>query len=380
MVVVGGGAAGLSVAYHLARMGVKVTVLEKKWIGYGASGRNAGGVRAQFTSRENIVLAREGLRLWPKLSAELGFNTLFHHGGYLFLAHREESLEEMKRNVALQNSLGVKSRLLGVEEIREKWPFLNLEGVLGGAFHHLDGSAHHDAVLWGFARKLRELGGDIIEGVEVKRVVIRDGEVAGLETSRGFMATDFIVNAAGPWAKLLAETVGVHLQIHPFRREILVTEPLKHFLDTVIISSETKSYIKQTLRGEVLSSVTLEQPESFNIRSSLTFIKKCARGMVKLCPRLARVRILRQWAGVYDATEDGSPIIGEVEEVRGFFQCNGFSGRGFMLSPIVGKLAAESIVSGKLHPLLKPFRPSRFREGALVVEKAVMAKARRPTP
>jgi sarcosine oxidase subunit beta len=369
--IIGGGVHGLAIAYNLALRGIEdVVVLERSYIGSGASGRNAGGIRAQYASKENIELAKASLEIAEKISAELGFNIMFRQTGYLYLARSEEQVRYLERAVRLQNSLGVRTRIVHTPEIREIVPLLNTEGVLAGSYNGRDGIARHDAVVWGYARAARRLGVEINQYTEVTGVEARGGEVRAVRTSRGTIITDTVVNAAGAHSREVARWLGVELPIIPAKREILVTESLEPFLDPMVIDLETTAYFNQTDRGEVVAAIHVARDEAatYDTSSTLTFLERISRILVHFFPRLRPVRVLRQWAGTYDVTPDGSPILGPVEEVRGFIQANGFSGAGFKLCHIVGRLLAEYIVTGVLPPLIRPYGLSRFREGRLIRE------------
>ncbi|MFQ5711157.1 MAG: NAD(P)/FAD-dependent oxidoreductase [Candidatus Geothermarchaeales archaeon] len=374
--IIGGGLTGLSIAYNLSKRGVNdVAVFERERVGYGASSRNAGGIRAQFSSADHIELARDSREMWSRLSRELGFNIIFVRQGYLFLASNEEEEAFLKENVKTQNSLGVNSRYIGPDRIREIVPQLNTEKIIGGSYDPDDGSAHPFAAIWAYSRAAQKNGVKIFEHTEVKGVTSRSGRAHSIVTERGETMARVIVNAAGAYSHVIARSVGVHLPLSVIRREILVTEPLRHFLKPLVIHMSSGFIARQTLRGEVISSTRMEdEPESFSIKSSLRFIKKYARDALTVFPQFRYIKIMRQWAGNYDVTPDGSPILGEVEEVEGFIQANGFSGHGFMLTPIVGELIADAIITGKTPKLIEPFKLIRFKTGKLIVEKTVAGK------
>lgn len=360
-VIVGGGAVGLGIAYRLVEMGMKgVVVIEKGYLGSGATGRCAGGIRQQWGAEENIVLARESVRLWERLSEELGFNVWFRQGGYLLLAFTEEELASFERNVKLQNSLGVPSRVVGPEEVRRIAPAVEAE-VLGGAYCPTDGIAHHDPVVWGYARAARRLGVEVEPFTEVRAIEVAGGRVKGVKTTRGEIESPVVVNAAGAEARDVARMAGVELPNTPYRREILVTEPLKPFLDPLVISFHHNTYFAQTMRGEVVAGTGDAEPPAYRMDSSLEFLERTAKALVTLAPRLSGVKVLRQWAGLYDVTPDGKPILGVTDGLEGFIQANGFCGHGFMLSPIVAKLVAELVVDGRTSIPIDSLNLRRFK-------------------
>ncbi len=361
--VIGGGVVGLSVAYNLAKMGMeKVVVLEKRYLGAGSSGRCAGGIREQFSTEPMIKLARKSLDMYEKLSDELNFNILFRQGGYLFLAYNEDDMRDIRDNVKLQNSLGVGSRIITPDEAKEIFPELNTDGMVGGAFNRRDGVAFPFPVVWGYARAGERLGVEIRKFAEVKEIVTENGSVKGVTTGEEKIECDFVVNAAGGWSKNIYEMAGLKSFNIPVKHEILATEPLKPFLEPMVVNISAGLYFNQSMRGEIIGGIGIHKEASTDMSSSFEFMKKFAKEIVRLVPRVKGVKVLRQWAGLYDMTPDAQPVLGETE-IEGFVQANGFSGHGFMLAPVVGELIAKLITTGKTDPLIKPFQMERFRDG-----------------
>ncbi|MEM2210939.1 MAG: FAD-binding oxidoreductase [Nitrososphaerales archaeon] len=375
VVIIGGGISGLAVAYNLAKGGLKkVIVLEKGYLGSGATTRCLCGIRASFTTPETIVLMKECIKLWKNLNQELGYNTLFHQNGYLFLALSEDEIEAYQKWINLHKSFGLKSQFLSPSEVKMKIPQIDANKIFGGLFNPEDGSAHHDAVVRAYARAALKMGVKIYTYTKAIKLTQGDGRVKSVITDRGEIYTSIVVNAASAHAAEIAKTVGVNLPITVIRRHALVTEPLKHFLDPILIMLSYGAAYHQSLRGEVLGTTRIDEPPTPNIKASLNFLESCAKNLVYILPPMKNVRVLRQWAGLYDVTPDGSPIIGSVEEVEGFIQINGGSGHGFMMAPLLGKLIAQLIIDGVESSLIKPFNIKRFKEGKLIVEKAVTGK------
>lgn len=370
VVIIGGGVAGLGLAYRLVEKGVKdVVVLEKSYIGGGASGRNPGGIRQQLTLKEDIILARESVKIYERLSGELNFNIFFRQGGYLILAFTEQEVEQFKKNVKLQNSLRVRSRLIEPREAKEVVPMLATDKLLGATYCPTDGILYPYAVLWGYARAAERMGAKILTFTEVKGIEIEGGEVKAVVTDKGEIKTPVVVNAAGAHATKIASMVGVKLPNKPFRHEIAVTEPLKPFLKPMVLSFHHTLYIGQMMRGEVIAGVgDLDEPPSYDLRASVDFLPKLARAVLEIMPQFGDLAVMRQWVGIRDMTPDGKPILGEVEGVRGFIQANGFGGLGMMLSASAVKLLAELILTGKTPKMLEPFSLARFKEEKLEKE------------
>ncbi|MDG6933474.1 MAG: FAD-binding oxidoreductase [Nitrososphaerota archaeon] len=376
LLIVGGGVVGLSVAYNCAKRGLgKITLLDRGRIGRGASSRNLGGVREQFSNEPMIRLMKYSIDVWEGLSKELRWNVLFDQKGYLMLARTESQAEQVKQNVRLQNSIGVNSVVLERDDVAEMLPQLKMDGVKCASFNKRDGAVHHDAVLWGLERAARRHGVEIIENVEATKLCTTSGRINAVETTAGTISTQKVINATGVFSRDLALTVGIDLPIRSFRREALVTEAYKHFLKPVFWDLTLGLLLSQTLRGEVLCDTRDPgNEESRDTGVSLSFLKKLAREVCELFPALGELHVLRQWSGTYDVTPDGSPILGESDEVSGLYFASGFTGHGLMVAPALGRLYADYLISGKKPKLLEPFRLSRFAEGKPIVEPLVAGR------
>jgi sarcosine oxidase, subunit beta len=365
VVVVGGGANGLGVARWLAEAGLTdVLVLEKSYLLHGASGRNGGGVRAQWGTADNLVLARESIGMFRTMSADLGFNVWFRQGGYLFLADSEEKLEAIRKVARFHNENGVRTRVVDPTEIHVLVPELNLEGVVGGSYHPGDGIIFPWAVVFGLAKRCAELGVDVRAFTSATGFEASGGRVRAVQTTRGRVECDWVVNAAGCWSGEVADMLGVKLPNLPVRHEILVTEALKPFLDPMVVDLRNGLYANQDMRGEVICGIGMpgEKP-GVNFQSSFEFTRRVAKALLDLLPTLGDVKVMRQWAGAYDVTPDNKPILGHTPGFENFLQLNGASGHGFMVSPMTTKLTAELILGRKPSMDLAPFRLDRFGPG-----------------
>lgn len=362
VVVIGGGANGLGVAWRLAQAGVTdVLVLERNYLVSGASGRNGGGIRAQWGTKDNLVLARDSIRMFRDMSAELGFNVWFRQGGYLFLAHTEEKARALRDVVGFHNAHGVRSRYIEPTEAHVLAPEVNLAGVVAASFHPGDGIIFPWAVVFGLAKRCVELGVDVRTFTGATGFRLSAGRVTHVETTRGPIACDAVVNAAGCWAREVAGWAGVELPNLPVRHEILVTEALKPFLDPMVVDLRNGLYVNQDMRGEVISGIGMpgEKP-GVNFASSFDFTRKVARALVDILPTVGDVKVLRQWAGAYDVTPDGKPVLGPSPGVENLHQLNGASGHGFMVSPMTTQMVADAILGRKPRHDLAPYLASRF--------------------
>jgi sarcosine oxidase subunit beta len=376
VVIVGAGVQGLALAYELAKLGVRdVAVLDRSYPGGGGSGRNGEMIRSAFGSREWTGLFDESLRRWRTLSAELDFNVLFSGTGYLVLASTPEQVERCRADAVRQAALGVRSQFVTAEEARRIVPEVNPELALGGVYQDHAGFAHHDAVVWGYARAAARLGVEIHTGVTVTGVEVSGGAVRGVRTDRGHVSTPVVVNAAGGGARAIAEMAGVRLPTRTCRLEMIVTESVAPFLRPALASLELLGYCHQTARGEFVGGTELPYPDvSDSLNGTYTLLADMAAKFVRLLPRLAGVRLLRHWAGLVDQADDLSPVIGPVPEVSGFHLTCGWV-YGFMGAPATGALLARGIHEGVMPELLRPFSVTRLHEGRLIQEGTLVVAA-----
>lgn len=374
VVVLGGGAVGLSVAYQLARRGITdVLVLDRDSLVKGATGRNGGGVRAQWTTEENILLAKRSIQAFSRFAGETGHNVFLRRGGYLFLTRSEEQLEALRRAARFQNQHGVRTRLIPLEDAERIVPGLDTTGCVGATFNPDDAVLFPWPLVWGWKAAAERLGVQVRTHVRATGLRIQAGRVTHVETDVGAIACDWVVNACGAWSKQVAAMAGVVLPNRPERHEILVTEPLKPFLDPMLVDLSTGYYINQDMRGECVGGLGGSHEETMDWSSSLDFMKRFARQTVRLLPRLGPVRVLRQWAGSYDVTPDAKPILGVAGSgPENLVQASGFSGHGMMISPMVGLLCAQLIAGQRTDVPLAPFCLERFERGEARPETMVI--------
>ena len=363
-VIVGAGVAGLATAFELAKRGWRPVIVEKNYVGYGDSSRNVGRIRAMQASEELTLLARESQKIWETLSDELNFNILYYKCGYLYLLYTEDELTKMNRRLEMWKRLGLRARIMDKHEIKKKVPFLNTEDIIAAVFNEGDAIVHHDPVMWGFTRALRERGVEIETRTEVTGVKLKDNSVVGVKTNRGEVKTRVLVNAAGAYGRELAKLVDLELPNRPFRREVFVTEPIKPFLFTALrFDKPIVGWFNQTLRGEVVGGVIdPAEPPSYSMKSSFEFLTRAATILRRKMPSLGKLNIMRQWGGLYDITPDEKPILGPVDNIKGYYQECGWSGRGFCLAPMAARLLGECITEGREPELLRPFNYRRFLE------------------
>lgn len=379
VVIIGGGVHGLATAYYLGRAGVRgVCVLEKSYIGSGASGRNTAIIRSNYRTPEGVSFYDESVKLYERLSADLGFNVLFSQQGHLTLAHTDSAVNGLRVRAEVNQLMGVESRLIWPEEIRRLVPALDISQrprypILAALYHPPGGIIRHDAVVWAYARGADRMGIAIHPFTEAVGIGTSNGQVTSVLTSRGEIKAGVVVNAAAGFCSTVARMVGLHLPVVTHPLQAFVTESLKPFLDTVIVSATLHVYVSQTDRGELVIGSEIDPYSSYSHRSTLPFLEATAAHTLELFPCLRRVRVLRQWAGICDMTPDYSPILGEVPGLKGFILDVGWGTYGFKAGPVAGRRIAELIATGRTPELIKPFALARFYEDNLVGEKAAAA-------
>ncbi|HEY1546273.1 MAG TPA: FAD-binding oxidoreductase [Kofleriaceae bacterium] len=364
--IVGGGVMGLAIAYYLARHGLDdVVVIERGYLAEGASGRNGGGVRQQWATEINIRLMQESVELCRRFAVDVGVNVWFRQGGYLFLARSEKEVARLEKNIAIQNRCGVATRMLEPLAAQEIVPELDLTGIVGAAYNPTDGILFPWPFLWGYARQAAAHGVRIFTQTPVTGLQAQDGGGYIVATTRGNVRARRVINATGAWSPKLAKLVGVDIPTYPIRHEICSSEPLKPFLRPMVSELASGLYCSQSMRGEIVGGVTIPgHASTYAMGSTLEFLSTYARRLVKLMPILGDIKILRQWAGPYDQSPDGNPIVGAVPGHPDMFVACGFVGHGFMMAPIVGKLYGEWLTGGTKHEIFERYTLSRFTDGS----------------
>jgi sarcosine oxidase subunit beta len=378
VVVVGAGIMGLAIAYHLARIGVaNVSVVDRSYLCGGASGRNGGGVRAQWSSEANVELMQESIRMCKDFANEMKINVWFRQGGYLFLARSEEKRRALESSVKVQNGCGLPTYMLSPHEAQRIVPELDTDGIVAASYNGDDGVVFPWPFVWGFAQAAQKLGVEVstftnVIGFETTGSRI-DGVVIEKNGTRSTIKTNRVVNAAGAWSPEIAKLIGIELPNKPHRHEICSTEPLKPWLKPLVADLSNSLYFSQSTRGEIVGGIGIDRvPEGVNQESSHAFLGRYARALTSACPLLGEVKVLRQWAGCYDVTPDANPIVGQVDGIDDFYQASGFMGHGFMMAPVMGKKIAEHIAAKTTSPMFERWNLRRFKEGKLLSEAMII--------
>lgn len=379
VIIIGGGIQGLSLAYRLAKGGQNdVLLLEEKHLGVGASGRNGESVRSCFGSKEWIKLHHRSIRLWENMANELDFNVMFSRHGFLVLASTPQVWPEFTDRVKLQNTLGLKTKLLNTDEIMAMVPELNPDIIYGGYIQPEAGAARHDGTIWAFAKASRRKGVTIREHTKVQGILIKKDRVEGVRTSAGDYYSRNVVNAAGVADRKIASLAGIELPVSPIRDEAMVTEPLKPFLPCALSAPGHWSYMHQTARGEFVGGSLLPDMSNGNSSyTSLAAMRNICLNMVDLFPGLRGVKLMRIWSGGVSCTPDNGPILGPVDEIEGFILSCGWGGYGFMGGPAGGDVVAEWMLTGVMPAEMRPFTIRRFETGKLIKEPSIIGQAQK---
>ena len=379
VVIIGAGVHGLATAYYLAKNhGItNIAVLDKAYIGGGGSGRNTAIIRSNYLTPEGVRFYDRSVKLYETLASDLNFNVMFSQRGHLTLAHNDGSVRTMRWRAEVNKLQGIDSEVIGPDEIKKLAPYLDVSPearypILGALYHPPGGIIRHDAVNWGYARAADARGVQIHQHTEVLGIDVVGDRVTGVRTSRGTISAPVVVNCTAGWATTIADLAGVKLPIITHPLQAAVTEPVKVFLRTVVVSGSLHVYVSQTDRGELVFGASVDPYPSYSMRGSLEFVEEVASHVLELMPAISKLRLLRQWAGLCDMTPDYSPIMG-VTPVDGFLVDVGWGTYGYKAGPVSGESMAELVASGKTPEIISAFALSRFGEGTLVGEKGAAA-------
>ncbi|MGB5844370.1 MAG: FAD-binding oxidoreductase [Anaerolineales bacterium] len=376
IVIIGGGVMGASTAYHLAARGVKnIVLLEKEpFYGLGATGRCAGGVRYQFSTEINVRLSTISLPMLERFEEEIGQPIDYRQCGYLILLSNQKDLAEYKKNVHLQNNLGVQTIWLDGDEIRKRLPMMNLDDILAGTFNEKDGLVDPNSVVMGYINAAARMGVKTLNNVEVTGVEIQAGKIVAVTTQDGKIITSVVINTAGPWAGKIGEMVGVDIPITPLRRQILTTTPLPEIPGDFpfVIDFAQSLYFHREGEGLLTGMSNPGEKPGLNQEVDGSWEVTHLEAASTRMPLLEKAGLLSHWAGLYENTPDAHPIFGATP-VPGFYICAGFSGHGFMHGPVAGKIMSEIIMDGEASSLdVSTLDLSRFESGRLIKEYNVV--------
>jgi sarcosine oxidase subunit beta len=373
IVIIGGGVVGASIAYFLGRRGAgkDVVVLERQRLASGTTAAAVGGIRSQFSTVINIECSLESVAFWERWPEEVGTPLDYHQIGYLFLAQTDDEAATFERNIALQNSMGVPSRLISADEARELVPGIFVGDITAFAYSPKDGRATPHEATMGYAKRARELGVRVREGVEVTGIDVRGGRAHAVETSDGRIDADAIVIAAGPWSGVVGRLAGIDIPVKPYRREIFISEPfdlIPHPFPNVIDLHVGWYFLPEG--AGILMSGMKDSHSSFDTHVNWDGLAHVAEFATHRHPALEHAKFgKRAYAGLYDVSPDDHAILGRVPGVDGLFLACGFSGHGFQHSPATGRLMAELLLEGRTTGIdIAPLSVERFAKGELLRE------------
>lgn len=366
VVVVGGGVIGTSAAFHLSEAGVDVCLLERRELASGSTSRAAGGIRAQFSDPLNIAIGLRSIEAFARFEERPGREIDLAQVGYLFLLDRAEDVAIFEQSVALQNELGVPSRVLPPNEARELCPLAGLDGVLAATYSALDGHASPEAVVQGYAGGARLLGATVTTGCAVTGIDVAGAEICGVRTTLGTVETNVVVCAAGAWSPELSRMVGLELPVQPFLREVGFTAPdatLPRHLP-LTIDFTTGFYFHREGPGLLFGMADPDQPPGFEMPADPAWLEKVLGVAERRLPSLVDMGIAGGWKGFYEVTPDHNALVGEAVEVSRFLYATGFSGHGFLQGPAIGEIVRDLVLGREPFIDVSPLSAKRFEHSA----------------
>ncbi len=380
VVIIGGGIVGSSIAYHLTEQGCRnVLVIEREaHQGKGSTGKSMGGVRAQFSTPVNIQMSLYSIPFYASFDERLGYPAGYRDQGYLFLATSDAHLRYLATTMEKQVAMGLKTvRKIALEEIRELYPQLRTDDVLGGNFCSTDGFVDPYSAMTGFMTKASEQGARLWRGTEVTGISTDPNGVTAVGTSRDTISTRKIVNAAGAWAACIAKYVGIDLPVEPLRRMLVPTEPFEEYPHSAPMTIDMSNgfHFRPESLGFLMAWNDPEETPGYKMDFEPTFIEKILERAANRVPCFERVAVnpKKAWAGLYEMTPDHHPILGAVPEIPGFYCANGFSGHGVMHAPATGKILADIVLTGDTDLIdASLLNLQRFAEGREIHETAVL--------
>ena len=376
VVIIGAGISGCSIAYNLAKKGVKnIVVIEKSFISSGSTGRCGAGVRMQWGTEMNCKLAKKSIEFYDNANEILGYDkdVTFYQGGYLLLASTEKEMTQFKKNVILQNSLDISSRMLTIEEAKEIVPHLNTENLKGAAFCQEDGFLDPFLTTDAFYKAAKKLGVEFLTYTEVTGIKREGNKVTEVITTKGNIRSKSVVNAAGGYSKVIGDMVNIDIPVYSERHQILVTEPIEQVQGPMVMSFSKNIYCQQDPNGTfIMGRGNDAEAKDLRITSSWEFLEEMAKAITNILPPIGNLRVIRQWAGLYNMTPDRQPIYGKVEGLDNFYLAVGFSGHGFMFGPLTGIVISEMITGAEPTIDVSLLGIDRFEKGNLILEPSVV--------
>lgn len=362
VVIVGGGIIGSSIAFHLAAAGHRdVVVFERGRVGEATTAMATGGIRQQFSSPVNIELARAAVDYFARFEELVGEPLAFRQHGYLFVTAERATMDQLVRSATVQHRHGVPVSIIAPDEIAALAPGIDVSDLVGGTFCATDGSASPTDVCAAFARHARQLGVRILQGTQVDAVDAADRYLKVI-TAEGVFHADVVINAAGPWAPAIGTMVGVDHPIEPHPRQAFaIRRP--EWIDAgmpLTVDLDTGAYIHPELGAVIVGGTDRDRPASLEATVDESLLERLIEALVHRFPGLADAEVMRSWVGLREMTPDDHALVGPVPDVPGYWVAAGFSGHGFMHSPVIGREVARWLVDGAPSIDLSSLSPGRF--------------------
>jgi sarcosine oxidase subunit beta len=376
VVIVGGGVIGLAVAFYLAKAkyGQIVLVEKEMFLGSGSTAKAAGGIRAQFSTKENIEMSLLSERLFENFEEETGSDALFDQVGYMFILQEDKDIRDFTKAYELQKSLGMAVELLKPEEIGRYAPCVRVDDLKMATFYQKDGLGDPHEFLTGYEKAARRMGVEIELEAEVVGIDVAAGKITRVKTRKGDISTALVVDCAGAYSGVLGKMVGADVRVEPVRRQIVTTGELDFLKPTFPMVVDVKSglYCHKESKGMLLGWADKSVKPSFDVSIDPDYTDAILEKALDRIPQLETAEVANQWAGLYETTPDHREIIGWQTAVQGMFHVTGFSGHGFMHAPAAGMVTAEILTGKRPSVDVSPFSPDRFVTGAVVEETNVI--------
>jgi sarcosine oxidase subunit beta len=344
VVIIGGGVMGTSIAYHLANAGVTdVVLVDKSYLGSGSTCKAAGGVRAQFSDSLNIAFGARSLKVFENFRELFDQEIDLRQVGYLFLLSTPQDVELFERSMVEQHKLGVPSRMISLDEAKERSPLISTDGLLGAVFSPTDGHCSPESVVLGYATAARRKGAVLIPHCGATGIEVRDGRIRAVQTEHGRIATETVICAAGAWSREVGAWAGVELPVTPLRRQVLVTEPIPGLDPQTPFTVDFSStfYFHAEGPGILLGMSDPDETPGFKFEQSDDWLPRLGQAIERRAPSLSDVGLSSGWAGLYETTPDNNALVGEARGIERFLYVTGFSGHGFLMGPAMGEVIRD---------------------------------------
>ncbi len=380
VIIIGAGGHGLATAFYLGKnFGItNVAIIEKGWLGGGNTGRNTTIIRSNYLQDPSAAIYEKARSLYETMSQDLNYNVMFSPRGVMMLAQTEHEIRGYKRTAYANALQGVSTEFITPERVKELVPIIDINGprypVLGALWQPRGGTARHDAVAWGYARACSDMGMHILQRTEVKGICQENGQVTGVDTTRGLIGTKKLAIVVAGHSGHVADMAGFRLPIESVALQALVSEPIKPCMDVVVMANTVHGYMSQSDKGEMVIGGGADGYNNYTQRGSFHHIEETVRALIETFPIISRLKNLRQWGGIVDMTGDRSPILSKTPLGNCFINC-GWGTGGFKAIPGSGWAMAELVAKGEPGPLAAEFGLDRFREGRLIDESVAAGVA-----